>query len=159
MTIAIELRDITEADLPVLFEQQNDPEANWLAAFAARALDAFMVHWAKVLADPDCHKKAILYGGRVAGNIGSFERDGVREVGFWLGREFRGQGIGSAALVAFLDTSRIRPLYARVAQRNRASSRVLEKCGFQLVGEDLFYYAPADERVVEHVYRLDGPTS
>jgi len=45
------LRDVTEADLPILFDQQLDPEANRMAAFPARDRDAFMAHWTKIMAD------------------------------------------------------------------------------------------------------------
>ena len=36
MTHEIRLREVTEADLPILFEHQREPEANRMAAFPAR---------------------------------------------------------------------------------------------------------------------------
>ena len=33
--MSLTLREIVDADLPILFEQQLDPEANWMAAFTA----------------------------------------------------------------------------------------------------------------------------
>ena len=41
----LRLRDVTKDDLPILFEQQADPEANRMAAFSPRDRDAFMSHW------------------------------------------------------------------------------------------------------------------
>jgi RimJ/RimL family protein N-acetyltransferase len=42
----------------------------------------------------------------VIGGIGIFHREGVqrftKELGYWLGQEFWGQGIGAAAVTAFL---------------------------------------------------------
>jgi RimJ/RimL family protein N-acetyltransferase len=78
----------------------------------------------------------VLFGGQVAGNVVSFEQDGQREVGYWIGRRFWGMGVATAALSAFLDLVETRPLYACVAKHNVASIRVLEKCGFEISGED-----------------------
>ena len=40
MVKQIILRDVTESDLPILFEQQLDPEATAMAAFPSRDKDA-----------------------------------------------------------------------------------------------------------------------
>jgi RimJ/RimL family protein N-acetyltransferase len=78
----------------------------------------------------------MLADGEVAGDIGSWEQDGVREVGYWVGRAFWGRGIATRALEQFLGVIDVRPLRAHVARTNIASARVLEKCGFVVVGED-----------------------
>lgn len=134
MTHDVQLREVLESDLPLLFDHQRDPEANRLADFPAREWDAFVAHWANVLRDDSNVKKTILFNGRVAGHIGSFTRAGQREVGYWLGRDYWGQGIASRALAALLALEKTRPLFAGVAQHNQASVRVLEKCGFAVVG-------------------------
>ena len=92
------LVDVTTEHLPVLFEQQLDDEASRMAAFPARDRAAFMAHWAKILADATLTKRAILVGGRLAGHIGAFTAGGETLVGYWLGREFWGQGIATRAL-------------------------------------------------------------
>ncbi len=130
------LRDVIASDLPILFEQQFDPVANQMAAFPARDREAFMAHWAKIMADENNILKTILYGDQVAGNIVSWEHDGEREVGYWLGREFWSKGIATQALAAFLEIVSARPLYAHVVKHNLASIRVLEKCGFTITGEE-----------------------
>ncbi|NOT01991.1 MAG: GNAT family N-acetyltransferase [Phycisphaerales bacterium] len=130
VTDRVILRDVVDADLPTLFAQQMDPEANRMAAFPARERDAFMAHWARIRIDATVIINAILFGGRVAGNIGSYERDDRRLIGYWIGREFWGRGIATAALADFLGHDRTRPLQAFVAKQNAASIRVLEKCGF-----------------------------
>jgi RimJ/RimL family protein N-acetyltransferase len=137
VTREVRLRDVAESDLRILFEHQRDPEANDMAAFAARDWNAFMAHWTRVLADETISKKTILFDGRVAGNIVSYVNDaGEQEVGYWIGREFWGRGLATRALSQFLDHVRTRPLYARVAKHNVASIRVLEKCGDQISGGD-----------------------
>ncbi len=132
----VRLRDVTDADLPLFFEHQRDPAATEMAAFPARERAPFMAHWAAILADPTLAKQTILVDGQVAGNIGSWEQDGVRQVGYWLGRDYWGRGIATQALAAFLTQITPRPLYAHVAKHNIGSRRVLEKCGFTLAGED-----------------------
>jgi RimJ/RimL family protein N-acetyltransferase len=136
MTIGILLRDVTEDDLPIFFEHQLDPAATEMAAFPSRDKDAFMAHWAKVMANDSVILKTILFDGQVAGNMVSFEMSGKREVGYWIGKEYWGKGIATRALAAFLDQVKTRPLYAHVAKHNIGFRRVLEKCGFTIVGED-----------------------
>jgi RimJ/RimL family protein N-acetyltransferase len=138
MTNEITLREVQEGDLPVFFEQQRDPEATRVAAFPARARHEFMAHWAKIMAEQKAVLKAILFHGEVAGNIVSWEESGERKVGYWLGKEYWGKGIASAALSQFLAHVKARPLSARVAKQNIASLRVLQKCGFTISGEDRF---------------------
>jgi RimJ/RimL family protein N-acetyltransferase len=130
------LRDVTEADLPIFFDHQRDPEATRMAAFPSRDRQAFMAHWAKILADATVITRAILVDGQVAGNVVSWEQFGKQEVGYWIGKHYWGQGVATRALSAFLGLVSVRPLYAYVAKHNIGSIRVLEKCGFTIVGED-----------------------
>jgi RimJ/RimL family protein N-acetyltransferase len=135
MPTTILLRDVIESDLPLFFEQQRDPVANEMANFPARDREAFMAHWAKILADETNILKTVLCDDQVAGNIVSWEHSGEREVGYWLGREFWGKGIATRALSLFLEQVTTRPLYAYVVKHNIASIRVLEKCGFKKMDE------------------------
>ena len=132
MKPAVHLRDVEPDDLPIFFEHQRDPVAVAMVVFRSRDKAEFDEHWAKILADDACLKKTIVADGQVAGNIGSFGRDGKREVGYWIDRTLWGRGIASEALAAFLRLEQSRPLYAGVAPHNIASIRVLQKCGFTL---------------------------
>lgn len=125
------LRDVLDADLPILFEHQRDPVAA-MAAFPSRDREAFMAHWReRVLAEPSNRAKTIVVDGRVAGHVGSWAQDGRRLVGYWVGREHWGRGIATQALTGFLAHEPLRPLHAWVAVSNPASIRVLGKCGFR----------------------------
>lgn len=138
MPTTILLRSVIASDLPIFFEQQRDPVANEMAAFPARDREAFMAHWAKILADESNILKTILYSDQVAGNMVSWEhpdQGSEREVGYWLGRAYWGKGIATRALSLFLDQVTTRPLYAYVVKHNLASIRVLEKCGFEKMDE------------------------
>jgi RimJ/RimL family protein N-acetyltransferase len=129
----VRLRNVVEDDLPVFFAQQLDPEAVRMAEFPPRDREAFMVHWARILAEETTTVRTILSGGRVAGNVVSWEMAGLTLVGYWLGREFWGRGVATRALAQFLGVVSSRPLHARVTTSNSASTRVLEKCGFVAV--------------------------
>ncbi len=154
MTIDILLRKVIESDLPIFFEQQMDLEANRMAAFPPRDQQTFFAHWTKILADTGVRIKCIVYTGQVAGNIVSFGRDGQREVGYWLGREFWGKGIASAALAAFLNEETTRPLHAYAATHNLGSIRVLEKCGFVKIGTGGGFATPAGQPLEGIIMRL-----
>lgn len=136
----IVLREIIDSDIPIFFEHQADPLANEMAAFPAREWDAFVAHWSRIRATGIGLNRTILYRGQVAGNIAGFTMEGHREVGYWLGREFWGKGIASEALTQFLVHEKTRPLYGYVVKHNIASRRVLEKCGFSMIGEEDNHY-------------------
>jgi len=153
----VTLRDVTHADVAVFLLQQADPEAARMAVFPVRDQATHSAHWAKILADPSLGKQAIVVGGRVAGNVVSFTMEGERLVGYWLGREFWGQGIATRALTAYLALETTRPLHARVAKTNVASRRVLEKCGFRVAGEECAPSSPGEPPVEEWIYRYDDP--
>ena len=124
------LREVRESDMPFFYEIQADAEAAAMAAFTPRDRDAVEIHWHKIMADPALAARTIVVGDRVAGHVGSWEAEGHREVGYWIGREFWGRGIATAALRDFLAVVRERPLEAWVAPHNIGSARVLEKNGF-----------------------------
>jgi len=128
------LREVREEDLDVLFEQQREPEAVAMAIFPAREREAFDAHWRRVLANDRNVIRVIEVDGEVVGNIGSWEQDGQRFVGYWLGRRFWGRGLATAALGELVQQLEVRPLHAWVAASNVGSIRVLEKCGFVQVG-------------------------
>ena len=126
----VRLRDVEQADLPRLYEFNLDPDANRLAVTIPRDAVAFQAHWENVLADPNVIEKAISVGNVLAGRISCFKCDGLDHVGYWVAKDFWGNGIASRALELLLKEIPTRPLYARVATSNRASLRVLQKCGF-----------------------------
>ena len=101
-----------------------------MAAFASREQEAFITHWAKVRREPSNITRTIVCDGEVAGNIGSWIAEDQRLIGYWIGREFWGRGVATAALAAFVAEVKERPLHAFVARHNFGSMRVLEKCQF-----------------------------
>ncbi|MFI4854683.1 MAG: GNAT family N-acetyltransferase [Phycisphaerales bacterium JB065] len=143
---AVRLRDVTVADLPSLYWFSHDPESNRMAAVKPRDRAFFEAHWTKVLRCPDTVSKVILLGDRVVGKISCFGSGGVNIVGYWIDRAYWGRGIATRALRLLLDEVTIRPLQARVAMTNPGSIRVLEKCGFTVIGRE---HSPETERYLE----------
>jgi RimJ/RimL family protein N-acetyltransferase len=158
-TTSIVLRDVMMSDLPIFFDQQLDPEANRMAAFTRKDpadRDAFMAHWAKILRDETITIQTILFDGQVAGSVLSYvDEDGQLEVSYWIGRPYWGKGVATRGLLAFLDHIKVRPLYARVAQDNIGSLRVLEKCRFTRIGEGRGFSEARGQEVEEFLLRLD----
>ena len=133
------LRQVVNDDLPIFFAYQLDQEANHMAAFTAKDptnQEAFMAHWHRILAEETNIIQTILCNGQVAGSVSSYLDEGRPEVTYWLGKEYWGKGIATWALKEFLaHHNPARPIYARVAKDNLGSRRVLEKCGFKVIGE------------------------
>lgn len=74
-------------------------------------------------------------GSVLVGLIGIVADVAPMEVGYWLGRDYWGQGYASEGLHAVLNYCR-ETLYSRIIdavvfEENAASIRVLSKCGFQ----------------------------
>ncbi|MEO7992758.1 MAG: GNAT family N-acetyltransferase [bacterium] len=133
----VRLRPITDEDLDLLFEQESDPIAHHMVAFAEPERgnrDGFDAHWARIRQLDSVLVRAIERDGVLVGHIAKFERDGNAEVTYWIGRPFWGQGIATAALRQFLIEFPLRPIRAGAVADNAGSLRVLEKCGFQRTG-------------------------
>jgi len=153
-----ELREMRDEDLAVLFEHWADPVAAHMAAFTApdhMDRDAFERRWSRIRADETTINRVIVADGEVAGTIGSWGDPGEREVTYWIGRSYWGKGIATCALKAFLSVDLSRPLRARVAFDNVASRRVLEKCGFRVVGTERGFAGARSAEIEEKVLRLD----
>lgn len=157
LTNDIQLREVSKADLAIFFQQQLDPEANHMAAFASKDPTdkvAFTAKWEKILVDEAIILRTVLYRQQVAGHMVCHGWFGEPEVSYWLGKQFWGRGIASTALAQFLDVVEIRPLYARAAKDNIASLRVLEKCGFTVCGEDRGFANARGVEVEELILKL-----
>jgi ribosomal-protein-alanine N-acetyltransferase len=108
---------------------------------------------------------AIDVNGEAVGGIGLVLHDDVErcsaEVGYWLGENYWGKGIATAALNCFteyaLNEFNLTRVYAVPYARNAASIRVLEKAGYTCEGLlrrsaikdglvlDQFMYAKTDQ--------------
>ena len=146
----VRLRPVEDDDLPIFLAHQDDPVAAAMAAFPTRAPDVFYAHWATIRADPMNYTRTIVADDEVVGDIVSWLDHGSRQVGYWIGRDHWGKGFATAALRLLLDEINDRPVTAHVVPDNIGSQRVVEKCGFVRVGQEV-----ADDGIVELIFRLD----
>ena len=94
--------------------------------------------------------------GVVGVRFGQFELQYSAEIGYWIAEEHWGKGIGTEAVSkmtdnVFSDTKIVR-LTAPVFNPNKASMRVLEKCGYTLEAIRRKAVFKNDEFMDEHVY-------
>jgi len=104
--------------------------------------------------------KAIDFDGECIGGIGitfgEDEHQYTSLIGYWLGESHWGKGIATKALSimtaeAFSGNKIVR-LYAPVYSPNKASMRVLEKCGYILEGILVKSVYKNDSFMDEHIY-------
>ena len=90
--------------------------------------------------DPLLTCYGIVVDGEVVGNIGFTRSEDIErftaEVGYYIGEDYWGQGIMSAALSVavedYFKTTEVVRLFATPFDYNKASAKVLEKAGFTL---------------------------
>jgi RimJ/RimL family protein N-acetyltransferase len=152
------LRDVLEADLPIFFAYQLDPDAQAMAAFTSKDpanREAFMAHWHQILANPTIIIRTIVVDGQVTGSVSSYQDDGHPEVTYWLGKHYWGKGLATRALTEFLaHANPTRPIYARAVKDNIGSLRVLENCGFRIIGEDRGFANARGKEIEEFLLEL-----
>lgn len=157
--MSIRLRLLEDADLDQLFEWERDPHAVQMAAFTrADPSDraAFDRHYERIRNDPDVTVRAIADDDDgLVGTVGSFTMEGDREVTYWIDPSRWGRGFASAALDEFLQIEVTRPLWARVAEHNIGSAKVLGRAGFVQIGRETSWADGVGRDVVERIYRLE----
>jgi len=152
------IREVESSDLETFYEHQLDPEAIRMAAFVFRDPKdkvAFDAHWDKILNSPQNINRTIVAEGQVAGHIACYPNGEHMEVTYWLGREFWGKGLATQALTRMLDLIVERPIFARAATDNIGSIRVLQKCGFKIIGKNKGFANGRGEQTEEYILRLD----
>ncbi len=137
------LRPFTLEDLPSVVKYANDPT---IAAFLSDAFPHPYTEEHGRFFLNECmqrlpFRRCIEIDGEACGAIGLHPRQDLwrrnMEVGFWLGKPFRGQGIMAEALrrmveLGFAEFPDITRLFGTTFGTNGASQRTMEKAGFQL---------------------------
>jgi len=154
----ISLRNVIDGDIPIFFEFQSEQDAVYMAAFTAKDPDdreAFNAHWNMTRNSETVIIKTIIYENQVVGYVLSYEEGGKPEVSYWIGKQYWGKGIATLALTEFLTSvNEQRPFYARAAKDNQGSKRVLEKCGFEIIGEDKGFANARGQEIEELLFEL-----
>lgn len=155
----ITLTKTEKDDLNSLFQFQLDEEANYLAAFTSKEPHdkiAYIEKYTRFLSDPTINMQTIKVNGEIVGSIAKFVTENDAEITYWIDGKFWRQGIGSAALQAFLKIEKVRPIYGRVAFDNYGSQKVLEKCGFIKIGKDKGFANARRSEIEEFIYKLSN---
>lgn len=164
-TPRLTMRAMTRADGPLFHDLVTRPEvAQFLylfhPAWTLAEAEEFLKAWA--WKDALKFRLALIHQGRWAGWIGATD-DSEPEIFYALRPEFAGQGLGGEAVRAFtaflFAHFPVPALTAGVFTDNPASARVLEKCGFTRMREELH---PSRGRLAPAplwVYRLERPQS
>lgn len=156
-TERLELRDLTEADVPALVEGLAPFEvAGWLTVvphpYAKADAQAFIASLAQ---DPGYDGWGIeeRHTGALAGVIGISE-----SLGYWLARPFQGRGYATEAARAlvghFFATSDAAALASGHFEGNYPSFHVLEKLGFVRDGDERVWSKAQGMEMVLHRMRL-----
>ena len=135
---SITIREVESSDLETFYEHQLDPEAIRMAAFVCedpKDKVAFEAHWNKILNSSQITQRTIVAERQVAGHIACYPDGENIEVTYWLGREFWKRGLATQALNRMLHLVVDRPIFAKAAADNIGSIRVLQKCGFKIIGK------------------------
>ncbi|WP_346838596.1 GNAT family N-acetyltransferase [Microbulbifer sp. SAOS-129_SWC] len=141
----LQLRWLTEADLPALMSIFSNPE---VMRFMARepltspaAAEEFLLSIQQGFLSGNLYQWGIERAGVIIGTctLAGIDRGNRHaEIGFALGREYWGQGLILRALPAVIEFAFTRLQLHRIGAdadpRNAASIRVLEKLGFQREG-------------------------
>lgn len=154
----VTIREVEPSDLEIFFAHQLDPEAIRMAAFVGKDRKdrtVFTAHWDKILKSSQNINRTIVADGQVAGYIAVFPMAENLEVTYWLGREFWGRGLATQALQQMLRLVTTRPIFGRAAADNIGSIRVLQKCGFKIIGKDKGFALGRGEDTEETILRLD----
>ena len=79
-------------------------------------------------------------------------------IGYNVKKDYYGNGYAAEMVHALIDFARklgIRSITAPVAKENKASNRVMEKCGFFIVGESSFKKSGTDILHSTFIYKLN----
>ena len=154
----IEIRPTVLADLEFFFRFQLNEEAIFLAAFTSKDptdKPAYLEKYAKHMADPGINMQTILIGETIIGSIAKFIMHGDAEITYWLDRQHWGKGYATEALRRLLAIETTRPVFGRVAFDNVGSRRVLEKCGFSMIGTDRGFANARQAEIEELIFKLE----
>jgi RimJ/RimL family protein N-acetyltransferase len=97
---------------------------------------------------------AVEMDGCLVGTVASFTVEADREVSYWIDPARWGDGLATAALAAMLAVETTRPVFARVAEHNVGSAKVLDRAGFARIGAETWYAKGVGRHITEHIYQL-----
>jgi len=101
---------------------------------------------------------AIEVDGRLVGGIGlsNIVRDHKAEIGYWMGKEYRGQGIATEAIKLITEYAlgklKLKRVYATIFPWNEASKRVVKKNDYEFEGILKKYHKKGNKLIDAHFF-------
>lgn len=84
--------------------------------------------------------------------------DDGREIGYHIAKEYTGKGFATEAVNTFLDylkkNNDLKEVYGIALAANKASRKVLQKCGFELIFEGLGFYQGKRRKIIKSIKKL-----
>ena len=146
-TAELELRPLAAGDVDDLHRLAGEFEvARWTAdiphPYGREEAESFVAHAIERFRHESGFAFAITARALDGALVGSIDLqplgESEAEIGYWVGLPYQGRGYASEAVGAVLgfaaETLAVERIWARVAQDNLASIRVLEKSGMRLKG-------------------------
>lgn len=93
--MALVLRAVSAEDVGTFFENVQDKDQQWQAAFVHEDpsdREHHDKHWAKILNDPNIINRTIVVDDVVVGNIGRWIMDGIPQLTYWINKAHVGKG-------------------------------------------------------------------
>ena len=147
-TPRLKLRPPLLSDAPVMAKLMNEPDILRMTASPAPIVFSLSIEFL-ILNQLSQRQRGLGFAyaitdietGHVMGEMDLFaNRDGGKEIGYWIGRPYWGQGFITEAAKALIAESfeslSIAHIDAGVFSDNPASCRVLEKLGFTIQNQD-----------------------
>jgi len=113
-----------------------------------------MTKWLNLMKDDSINMQTILVDSKVIGCVVKFIMEGDAEITYTISKDYWGKGLTSKAVEKFLKIEQSRPIYGRVAFDNYGSQRVLEKNGFEKIGNNQYFANARGKEIEEYIYKL-----
>ena len=102
----------------------------------------------------------VFFQDTLVGGVGlSLQENGIYDLGYWVGKQYWGQGIATEASYALLsfgfDNLRQTKIQAGYFDGNDASARVLKKLGFVNLGRTKFFSKSQNQVLCDHMMYLE----
>lgn len=127
--VALQESDIADMYQAVQQSQSSLEELGWIAQ---ANWNLFHRHYTAIIQQKKLHIFAIRVDGEFAGSVEIGDRTDHYVIGYWLGVQYRDQGIATEAVKFVLSKFDQKPIMADTLLANIPSRRLLEKLGFEL---------------------------
>lgn len=160
------LRPWVEADAEALYKYACDPEIGPIAGWPPhKSIDKSLEIIRTVFAAPETYAVVLKDSGEPIGCCGIMFSNGLHsasmkksegEIGYWIGRQYWGQGLIPEAVMALLsrcfNVLHLDAVWCGYYEGNHKSKRICEKCGFLYHHTNHNIVSPLGDLRTEHFH-------